>query len=166
MVSDFSFLVVTSITVAKVSRHYFRHHIVTGKEFSVITHFRLLPPSFWCASPVLTLPYHKIPQTVWLKPQKLIFSQFRRLEVPGQGPVGWASGEPSSLSLSAFRRAAFRHGLSLVCTRGTLNSLLIKTYINSVTSLVGQWLRICLPMQRAQVRALVGGLRSHKQQAN
>ena len=34
------------------------------------------------------------------------------------------------------------------------------------TSLVGQWLRICLPMQRAQVRALVGGLRSHKQQAN
>ena len=99
MVSDFSFLVVTSITVAKVSRHYFRHHIVTGKEFSVITHFRLLPPSFWCASPVLTLPYHKIPQTVWLKPQKLIFSQFRRLEVPGQGPVGWASGEPSSLSL-------------------------------------------------------------------
>ena len=33
------------------------------------------------------------------------------------------------------------------------------------TSLVVQWLRICLPMQETQVRFLVGELRSHTQGA-
>ena len=39
-------------------------------------------------------------------------------------------------------------------------------YINSETSLVVQWLRICLPMLGTQVQSLVGKLRSHMPQGN
>ena len=46
---------------------------------------------------------------------------------------------------------------SFACTETIINQLLADSYQNpiSVTSLVAEWLRICLPMQVTQVRSLV-----------